>query len=458
MTNTAVDLTAESLGPLERKHLQYANFRAVAGGAEVTKTHWHIALANGLGWGFDGMDSMVFSLVSPLVITEFALDLPSYRSGVQIALFVGIAGLYFWPWLADRYGRRNLLAINIALFSLLMPVVALAPSFAVFVVGRSVVNFALNGEWSLGSLLVAETWPARLRARVISINRATWCFGVSLAGVISGFAAAFWGWRIAVMLPAVIALLAIYIRATCPESPYWVRAQDRKRRIAETLSAGRAINEDDRAWHAKAGKVGIRQVFMPDVLPATLVALFVACSSCCIFGTVGAWMPYYLSTEKHWSTQEYSAFYVWWGIVGFFGLSLAGWLADRIGRRIASIAMLTQGAIFMTLWVYTDSHILMWLFGLAWSFGFLGFWGPSTTLTAEVFPTRIRGAANGVVWAIAYFVGFVLWPFVTVALQQSTGSFALAFLCIPVLMIAMAAGVWLSVPEHAGKELNTIIV
>jgi MFS family permease len=309
------DPAAEDFGPLERKHLQYANFRAVAGGTEVTKTHWHIALANGLGWGFDGMDSMVFSLVAPLVITEFALDLPSYRSGMQIALFVGIAGLYFWPWLADRYGQRNFLAINIALFSLLMPVVALAPSFAVFVVGPSVVNFALNGEWSLGSLLVVETWPARLRGRVININRATWCFGVSLAGVISGVAAAFWGWRLAVMLPAVIALLAIYVRATCPESPYWVRAQDRKRRIAETLSASRAVNEDDRAWYAKAGSVGIRQVFMPDAL---------------------------------------------------------------------------------------------------------------------VFPTRIRGAANGVVWTIAYFVGFVLWPFVTVALQQSTGSFALAFLCIPV--------------------------
>jgi len=120
--------------------------------------------------------------------------------------------------------------------------------------------------------------------------------------------------------------------------------------------------------------------------------------------------------------------------------------------------MLIEGAIFMTLWVYSDSRILLWTFGLAWSFGFLGFWGPSTTLTAEVFPTRIRGAANGVVWAIAYFVGFVLWPFVTVALQQSTGSFALAFLCIPAFMIAMATGVWLLVPEHAGKELNAIIV
>ena len=66
------------------------------------------------------MDNMVLSLVSPLVITEIAVDLPSYRSGVQIALFVGIAGRYFWSWRADRNGRRNLLAINIALFSLLM--------------------------------------------------------------------------------------------------------------------------------------------------------------------------------------------------------------------------------------------------------------------------------------------------------------------------------------------------
>jgi len=168
-------------------------------------------------------------------------------------------------------------------------------------------------------------------------------------------------------------------------------------------------------------------------------------------------MPLYLATEKHWSTAEYSLFYVFWGISGFLGLCVAGWLADKIGRRLAFVVTLIEGAIFITLWVYTENHILLWAFGLAWSFGFLGFWGPSTTLTAEVFPTRIRGAANGVVWAVAYFVGFVLFPFVTVALQQHTGSFALSFLCIPVMMIAMAIGVTMMVPEHSGKELNEII-
>ncbi|MBR0935021.1 MFS transporter [Bradyrhizobium jicamae] len=453
----ALDHAGSDIGPLEQHHLQYANYRAVAGDGELTKTHWHIATANALGWGFDGMDGVIFGLVSPMVIKEFSLSLPEFRSGMQIALFVGIAGLYFWPWLADRFGRRTLLAVNIALFSLLMPVAALSPTFAIFVVARSLLFFALNGEWSLGSMLVAETWPARLRGRVISITRSAWCLGASLAGAITGLVATNFGWRVAVMVPGVIALLAIYVRSTCPESPYWVRAQDRKRRISETLSRGGTVSDDDSAWFGKAKSVGISQVFMPDVLPATLVALFVACASTCIYGTVGAWMPLYLATEKHWSTTEYSLFYVFYGLCGFLGLCVVGWLIDRIGRRLTFIVTLIEGAIFMTLWVYSEDRVLLWAFGLAWCLGFLGFWGPSTTLTAEIFPTRIRGAANGVVWAIAYFVGFVLFPFVTIALQQHTGSFALAFLCIPVLMIAMAIGVFLFVPEHSGKELNEII-
>ena len=72
MTNTAIDargpgvLTTETGGPLEQRHLQYANYRAVADGSKITRTHWHIALANGLGWGFDGMDGVIFALISPL--------------------------------------------------------------------------------------------------------------------------------------------------------------------------------------------------------------------------------------------------------------------------------------------------------------------------------------------------------------------------------------------------------
>ena len=152
----------EAAGPLEQRHLQYANYCAVADGSKVSRTHWHIALAN----------------------------------------------------------RRSLLAVNIAMFSLMMPILALSPNFAVFVGARSLLTIATNGEWSLGSIVVAETWPAHLRGRVISINRATWCFGASSAGAITGLVAGTWSWRTAVMVPGVIALLAISVRATCPGSPY----------------------------------------------------------------------------------------------------------------------------------------------------------------------------------------------------------------------------------------------
>ena len=124
------------VGPLERKHMRYANYRAVADDSRITPTHRHIAIANGLGWGFDGMDGVIFALVSPLSSRTSRSPCRSTGRGLQIALLVGIAGLYVWPWLADRYGRRTLLAVNIALFSLLMPVVALSPTFAVFVIAR----------------------------------------------------------------------------------------------------------------------------------------------------------------------------------------------------------------------------------------------------------------------------------------------------------------------------------
>src|SRR6476646_1836557 len=83
-------------GPLEAQHLGSRLYRNVADPGQITATHWHIAWANGLGWGFDGMDGAILALVAPLLMKEFAIDLATFRSGVQIALFVSIVGLYLW--------------------------------------------------------------------------------------------------------------------------------------------------------------------------------------------------------------------------------------------------------------------------------------------------------------------------------------------------------------------------
>src|SRR6201996_8296351 len=423
------------IGPLEQQHRMSPAFRAASDTTRVTPTHWHIAAANGLGWGFDGMDGVIFAVVTPFVIKEFAVDLGTFRSGVQIAMLIGIAGLYFWPWLADKFGRRTLLAINIAMFSLCMPLVALSSGFWMFVGLYALVRFSLNGEWAIGSMLVAETWPARMRGFVVSADRSTWGVGAALAGGISAYIVEQYGWRAAFVPPGIIALIAIYVRMKCPESPYWVRTQDRKNHLRERLAHGHTISAEDQAWYTKAGKVGIRQLFMPDLLKSTLLSTFVASSAVIAFSTVGLWMPLFLKEQHGFSAAEYGNFYIWWGLVGVTGICFAGWFIDKLGRRLGFAFMLLEACVFMTWWIFATNKTELMILGLLWGWGFLGVWGPITAYTAEMFPTRIRGVGNGFSWTIGMFCGYVLWPFVSGYLRQTPGSFQAAFLLIPAIIV-----------------------
>src|SRR5438552_18981249 len=120
---TAGSDVAPAIGPLEAEHLGSRNYRNACETNRLTATHWHIAWANGLGWGFDGMDGAILALVAPLLLKEFVIDLVAYRNGIQITGLISIIGLFFWPWLADKFGRRNILALHIAVFSVAMPAV-----------------------------------------------------------------------------------------------------------------------------------------------------------------------------------------------------------------------------------------------------------------------------------------------------------------------------------------------
>ena len=449
---------AAVVGPLESRHLDSRIFRNVADGSRVTATHWHIAWANGLGWGFDGMDGAILALVAPLLMQDFAINLTTYRSGVQLSSLISIVGLYFWPWLADRFGRRNILAINIAVFSLAMPLVALSPAWGSFVAAYTIVRFALNGEWAVGSMLVAETWPARLRGLVLSIDRSAWGIGAALAGTIATFVVTVWGWRAAFIVPMVIAFLAVYVRLMCPESPYWVRTQDRKRSIADRLAANLPLSDVDHEWIDKTRRPGWRQLFLPDLLPNTVMATLVASLALVSYSTVGLWMPLFLAQQHGWSTAQYGTFYICWALFATTGFWVGGWMIDRFGRRIGFAVLLLEAALFLTIWVFATNTLAIWLLGMAWSWGFIGVWGPVTAYTAEMYPTRIRGVGNGFSWAVAFLVGAVLWPFVSVWLREVTGSFAAAFLLIPVILLIMAAIIWFYSPEHARKDLDQIAV
>ena len=231
-------------------------------------------------------------------------------------------------------------------------------------------------------------------------------------------------------------------------NPHWV----------STLAQSQTLNPEDDAWFNKADKVGIRQLFLPDLIKNTMLATFLAATSVIAFSTIGLWMPIFLKETHGFSAAEYGNFYIWWGLVGVTGICFAGWFIDKLGRRLGFAFFLLQATVFMTWWIFATDKTTLLILGLIWGWGLLGVWGPITTFTAEMYPTRIRGVGNGFSWTIGMFCGYVLWPFVSVWLRQATGSFQAAFLLIPVIMVIQAIVIWVYSPENAGKELDHIAV
>ena len=84
-----------AVGPFEAPYMQSEAYRNARDQSRVTKTHYHIATANGLGWAFDGMDGILFGLAVPFFLKEFQVTIPEWRSAGQIILLLGIPGIYF---------------------------------------------------------------------------------------------------------------------------------------------------------------------------------------------------------------------------------------------------------------------------------------------------------------------------------------------------------------------------
>jgi len=83
--------------------------------------------------------------------------------------------------------------------------------------------------------------------------------------------------------------------------------------------------------------------------------------------------------------------------------------------------------------------------------------GPIGVYIPEVFPTRIRGTGTAFSYGFARIIGLG-FPFVVVFIKETLGSYTIAFLSIPVMLIITILGFWLLCPETAGKDLDQISV
>jgi MFS family permease len=260
---------------------------------------------------------------------------------------------------------------------------------------RTLLGFGLGGEWSAGSVLVAESVPAKHRGKAIGLMQSGWAVGYILAALLAAVLLPLVGWRGLFAAGVLPAFLVVFIRRNLEEPAAFVR--------------------DKPAFR-------LRSLFVPPLLSRTLVATLL--SSAVMFGYWGlfTWLPSFLASpvEKGGaglSLVRSTAFLVPMQIGAFFGYLSFGFVADRIGRKPAFVAYLLAAAAIVPVYgQLARTPVLLFVLGPLLGFAGHGYFSLFGAQLAELFPTAVRATAQGLCYnagrAVSAIAPFTVgaWP------------------------------------------------
>ena len=402
------------------------------------RTQWKTLLAAQAGWMLDGMDVMLYAFALTAIQQEFGLSSAVAGSLASLTLIASAVGGSFAGVLADKYGRARMLVYSILLYSVFTGLTATATSLATLALWRALVGLGLGAEWSAGSVLVAETWPAEHRCKAIGLTQSGWAIGYLLAALLAALILPKYGWRPMFMVGAIPALLTVWIRRNIPEPAIWIKTKQRERE-----SSGPKL------------RLGI--ILQPPLLGRTVIATLL-CTTL-LFASWGlfTWIPAYLSSPVSkgglgLGIVKSSAWIVPVQIGAFLGYVSFGVLADRFGRRPILLIFVLGAAVLVPFYALAGRYqaVLLLLGPLIGFFGH-GYFSVFGAVLAELFPSSIRGAAQGITYNSGRAFS-ALAPFLigSVASRLGIGG-ALAFMSIFYLTAGLLV---LFLPETKGESLG----
>jgi MFS transporter, SHS family, lactate transporter len=161
----------------------------------LTRPQLHAYLAALGGWSLDALDFFVFVFCLSAISSEFHTTVKAVSEGVFLTLACRPLGALLFGWMAEKYGRRPVLMLNVVSYSVVQLATALAPNLATLLALRAVFGFAMGGEWGVGAALAFETLPAKGRGFFSGLLQEGYVLGYLLAAALFGLLFVHVGWR-----------------------------------------------------------------------------------------------------------------------------------------------------------------------------------------------------------------------------------------------------------------------
>jgi putative MFS transporter len=416
----------------------------------VSKFHYKMLLLSAAGVFLDGYDLFIISVVllfiKPIWINtlppaERAIVTGAIAASALIGMFVGAFTLGHYT---DKIGRKTMYVIDLIFFVVFAGLSAVSQNVYQLIIFRFLLGIGIGADYPISSTYISEFAPAEKRGRMISSTFTFWGIGALTAAIV-GYFIALWNplgndsWRIMLLSGVIPAVIVILLRTTMPESPRWLLSQaktDRALKIIKMLNP--KINLENIDLNVKREKSSIRDLISPVYIRRTLFAwipwFFMDIA---VYG-IGMYTPTILQALGFKDPIQSiigTAILDTFGIIGFI---LAIIFIDRMGRRgLQILGFLGMGLSLLLLGLTNGSSILLLLVLFA-IFQISENAGPNTTtwvVATELFPTRLRGTAQGSSAAISR-VGAITGVFILPLITQIYGEYA----AITVVSLAAFAG------------------
>jgi SHS family lactate transporter-like MFS transporter len=337
----------------------------------LTPTQRRTFVACFLGWSLDAFDFFIMVFCVSAIATDFHAKVSAVAEAIFLTLAMRPVGAFIFGRMADRFGRRPTLMLNIVSYSVFELASAFAPSLTVLLVMRALFGVAMGGEWGVGAALTFETLPAEGRGFFSGLLQEGYVVGFLLASATYGLLFTHIGWRGMFVVGALPALLVLYIRSQVEESPAWKQ--------------GSVSPPEDRV---AAG--GIRRYLGIFLFLVVLMFAFNSFSH----GTQDLY-PTFLEKNHHLSPQQVGTVAVITSLGALLGGILFGAWSERIGRRRAIVVAALLALPIIPLWAFSQSVPLLVAGGFLMQVMVQGAWGIIPAHLNELSPPAVRGTFPG---------------------------------------------------------------
>ncbi|QBD82281.1 MFS transporter [Ktedonosporobacter rubrisoli] len=401
--------------------------------------------ASFLGWTLDAFDYFLLTFVTLRIAKDFNVQLPAVALTLTLTLMMRPLGALIFGLLAERFGRRTPLMIDIILYSIIELLTAFSPNYIVFLILRIIFGIAMGGEWGLGASLAMESLPTEARGLFSGILQQGYAFGY-LLGAIAYFVvftiAPTASWRIMFIIGVLPALLVVFIRARVPESPVWEHHQTLLREKGVSLWQG--------IWNA---------IKSHPILFIYLIVLMTAFNSLS-HGTQDN-LPTFLQAQLKLGVSATSTITIISNIGAIIGGTLFGYYSQYWGRRRTIIIACIIGLIMIPLWSgllrIPGISVLVTIAVGAFLLQFMvqGAWGIIPVHLNELSPTDVRGTFPGFAYQLGnLFAAYIV--FGETALAQNLGTAKTPNFGIALAIFSLGAFLAVIIFAAIGKEARGI--